>query len=131
MRGGDTAPVSPFGDLDGLTPLKVWDGVAARTVEGERATLAVIELDGGSVVPEHAHDNEQIGVCLAGSLRFRIGDETRELTSGSTWSILPNVPHEVHVGPDGCVVAEVFVPGRADWASLERDEPRSPRWPAA
>jgi quercetin dioxygenase-like cupin family protein len=123
--------MSPFGDLDASTPLKVWEGVAARTVEGERATLAVIELDGGSVVPEHAHDNEQIGVCLAGSLRFRIGDETRELTSGSTWSIPPNVPHDVHVGPDGCVVAEVFVPGRADWASLERDEPRSPRWPGA
>ena len=121
--------MSAFGDLDGLTPLRIVDGVAARAVEGERATLAVIELDPGSVVPEHAHDNEQLGVCLSGSLRFRIGDETSGLVAGSTWSIPPNVPHGVKVGPKGCVVAEVFVPARADWAALERDAPRAPRWP--
>jgi quercetin dioxygenase-like cupin family protein len=122
--------VSAFGALDGQQPLRVWGGVAARTVEGERATLAVIELDPDSIVPEHAHENEQLGVCLAGTVRFTIGDETRDLAAGATWAIPANVPHQVEVGPEGCVVAEVFVPARADWASLERDDPRPPRWPA-
>ena len=121
--------MSAFGDLDDLAPLRIWDGVAARAVEGERVTFAVVELDAGAVVPEHAHDNEQLGVCLQGSMRFRVGDETREVRPGSTWSIPPNVPHDVEVGSDGCVVAEVFVPGRADWGDRERDEPRVPRWP--
>ena len=93
--------MTAFGDLLALEPLRIRDGVAARVVEGERATFAVIELDPESVVPEHAHDNEQLGVCLQGSMRMRIGDEVREVGPGSTWSIPSNVPHDVEVGPDG------------------------------
>ena len=121
--------MSAFGELGGLPPIRIWDGIAARAIEGERCTLAVIELDPGTVVPEHAHDNEQVGFCLSGSMRFRIGDEEQVVVPGSTWSIPPNVAHEVHVGDEGCVAAEVFVPGRGDWAAHGRDEPRAPRWP--
>ena len=121
--------MSAFGDLSGIRPMRIWDGIAGRAIEGERCTLAVIELDPGSVVPEHAHDNEQLGFCLSGSMRFTIGGEVQEVQPGSTWSIPPSVPHDVEVGSEGCVVAEVFVPGRADWADRERDEPRAPRWP--
>lgn len=122
---------SPFSGLGDLTALRVWDGVAAWAVEGERTTFAVIELEADRVVPEHRHDNEQLGVCLAGSLRFRIGDETRDVVPGDTWNIPGGVPHQVDVGPDGALVAECFTPVRADWAGLERleDHP-APRWPA-
>jgi quercetin dioxygenase-like cupin family protein len=121
--------VSAFGDLAACEPLRIWDGVAARAVTGERVTLSIVELDPGAVIPEHAHENEQVGMVLAGSMRFRIGDETREVAPGTTWNIGANVPHEVEVGPEGCVVVEVFAPPRADWDGLARDEPRSPRWP--
>ena len=121
--------MSAFDELARLAPIPIWDGIAARPIEGERCTLAVIELDPNTVVPEHAHDNEQVGVCLSGSMTFRIGDEEQVVRAGSTWSIPPNVPHEVRVGDEGCVVVEVFVPGRADWAEKQRDEPRAPRWP--
>ena len=70
---------SAFAGLDELTPLRIWDGVAGWAVEGERTTFAVIELEAGRAVPEHRHDNEPLGVCIAGSMRFRIGDETREV----------------------------------------------------
>jgi quercetin dioxygenase-like cupin family protein len=122
---------SPFSGLGDLTALRVWDGVAAWAVEGERTTFAVIELEAGRVVPEHRHDNEQLGVCIAGSLRFRIGDETRDVVPGDTWNIPGGVPHQVDVGPDGALVAECFTPVRADWAGLERLEDHPPpRWPA-
>jgi quercetin dioxygenase-like cupin family protein len=122
---------SPFADLDSLSALSVWDGVAGRVVEGGRVTLAVIELDPGSVVPEHRHENEQVGVLVAGLLEFRIGDETRRVEPGGTWSIPANVPHEVQAGPEGAVAVEAFAPARADWAALERLEGRPPRWPPA
>jgi quercetin dioxygenase-like cupin family protein len=121
--------MSAFDELPSLRPLPIWDGVAVRAVEGERVTLGVIELDPGAVIPEHAHENEQLGVVLAGSMRFRIGDEEREVAPGSTWSIPANVPHSVEVGPDGCVAAEVFAPARDDWDAIEPDGARSPRWP--
>lgn len=120
---------STFDDLAAIPPLLIWDGVLGRAVEGERMTLAVIELDPGSVVPEHTHENEQTGVLLRGSLTFSVGDETRELGPGGTWRILANVPHSVETGPEGAIVVEVFSPARDDWEQLERGERRPPRWP--
>ena len=127
---GAVSSPSPFADLEGLHAQRIWEGVVGRVVEGEGVTLAVIELDPGSFVPEHSHENEQLGVLAAGHLEFRIGDETRQVGPGGTWSIPANVPHEVRAGPDGAVAVEVFAPTRADWVALERLRAR-PRWPAA
>ncbi|HSK17316.1 MAG TPA: cupin domain-containing protein [Gaiellaceae bacterium] len=121
--------MSAFDDVRGMEPLRIWDGVAARAVHGDKGTMAIIELDPGSLVPEHRHANEQLGFVITGSVSFRVGDETKELGPGSTWQIPADVPHEVRVGPEGAVVVDVFAPGRDDWAGLERDEPREPRWP--
>lgn len=118
-----------FANLDELRPHRVWEGVLGRVVPGERVTFVVIELDPGTVVPEHEHENEQLGVLASGSMRFRIGDEERELAAGGTWSIPPNVPHEVVAGPEGAVAIEVFAPGRADWEALERPDPTASAWP--
>ena len=121
--------MSAFADLGSIPPRDIWESVAVRTVHGERLTLGIVELDANAVVPEHAHENEQLGMVIAGSLTFRVGDESRELRPGGTWSIPANVPHEVHVGPDGAVVIDVFAPGRSDWAALEPAAPRDARWP--
>lgn len=121
--------MSAFDDLAGLPPLPIWEGIVARAVEGERVTLAAIELDAGAVVAEHAHENEQVGLLVAGSVRFRIGDETRDAVPGTTWAIPANVPHEVEVGPEGAVIVEVFAPRRADWDAVERLPSAPPRWP--
>jgi quercetin dioxygenase-like cupin family protein len=115
-------------DLDELDLRQIWDGVAARPVHGERLTLAVVELDPGSLVPEHSHDHEQLGIVLRGSLTFRVGDETRALSAGGTWRIPSNVPHEVQVGSDGAVVIDVFAPSRDDWRDRALLE-RPPSWP--
>ena len=115
-------------DLSALPALKVWDRVIARSVEGERLNFAVVELEPSSVVPEHSHENEQLGILISGSCEFRVGDETRELGPGDTWSIPANTPHEVHTGPDGAVMIDVFAPVREDWKPLERFD-RDPLWP--
>jgi quercetin dioxygenase-like cupin family protein len=112
--------MSAFGGIDRLDQLRIWDGVTAQAVEGERTTLAVIELEPQSAVPEHSHDNEQLGVLIRGSMRFRVGDEVRELGPGETWRILSHVPHEVTAGPDGALAVECFAPARDDWAGLDR-----------
>jgi quercetin dioxygenase-like cupin family protein len=121
--------MNAFGDLSSLDLQRIWDGVHGRIVHGERITLSVIELDPGSIVPEHSHDNEQLGICLTGSLVFRVGDESRELGAGETWCIPGGVPHEVRVGPAGAVVVDVFTPPRDDWREADRVPERPPRWP--
>jgi len=120
---------SAFDDLSEIAPIGIWEHVLARSVEGEQCSLAVVELDPNSVVAEHRHANEQLGIVVSGSVTFRVGEEEHALAPGGTWRIPPNVPHEVHAGPNGAVVVDVFAPPRTDWQSLERTESRSARWP--
>lgn len=118
-----------FDDIASADPVRIWDGILARTVDGEQLSLAVVELDPGSVVREHSHENEQLGLVVSGSVTFRIDDETRELGPGGTWQIPPYAPHEVRAGPNGAVVIDAFAPARNDWQALERLPVQSPRWP--
>ena len=129
MRLVASLHVGALDQLAALAPFRVWDGVVARSVEGERVAFAVVELEPSTIVPEHSHENEQLGIVLSGSVSFRVGDETRDLGPGGTWIIPPNVPHEVHTGPDGAVVIDVFAPVRADWRELERLPATPPIWP--
>jgi quercetin dioxygenase-like cupin family protein len=121
--------MEPFADLSALPPRQIWESVAVRTVDGERLTLGIVELDPNAVVPEHRHDHEQLGMVLQGSLEFRVGGDTRQLGPGGTWRIPSNVPHEVTVGSEGAVVIDVFAPARQDWGGIEPTAARPPRWP--
>lgn len=120
-------------DLAELEPIQVWDGVVARRVEGERLTVAVVELAPDAIVPEHRHPNEQCGLVIEGEVRFRIGDEERLLGPGGTWRILGDTPHEVAAGPEGAVVIDTFAPRRDDWADRpvvgSAEEPATLVWP--
>jgi quercetin dioxygenase-like cupin family protein len=118
--------MSAFQHWDEIVPLRIWDGVVGRAVHGDAATLAAISLEPGTAVPEHSHVNEQTGMLIRGALRFRIGEETKDLVPGATWLIPANVPHDVVAGPDGAFLIELFAPPRADWDGLERLEPGAP-----
>jgi quercetin dioxygenase-like cupin family protein len=122
--------VSAFDSVPSLELQRIWDGVGARVVHGERLTFSIVELDADSVVPEHSHEHEQLGMVLTGSLSFRIGQETQDLGPGAIWSIPGTTPHEVHVGPDGAVVIDVFAPTRDDWREAPQADERPPRWPS-
>ena len=115
-------------DLADLPPIPVWEGVIARRVQGERLTLAVVELAPNAIVPEHRHPNEQNGVVIQGRVLIRCGDQEREMGPGGTWRILGGVPHSVVAGPVGAVVIDVFTPTRDDWDRFDvLDQP--PIWP--
>lgn len=116
---------SPFGLLEEMVPRRLADGVSTRLLEGSRLTFAFVELDPGAPVAEHSHDNEQIGILLAGSIDFRIDGEMRTQRAGETWVIPPGVPHGIDsTGPDGAVLVEAFAPARLDYAELEPLEVR-------
>jgi quercetin dioxygenase-like cupin family protein len=121
--------VSVFDRLSDIPPRQIWASLTARPVHGERITLAVVEVEPGADLPEHSHDNEQLGMVLRGSLTLRVGDEERALGPGETWRIPPGIPHSGVGGPEGAEVVDVFAPPRADWSSAEELSRRRPRWP--
>jgi quercetin dioxygenase-like cupin family protein len=104
-------------------------GITARAVNGERMTMAVVDLDPDVALPEHRHENEQLGFVISGVITMRIGAESQTLKPGDTYAIPSNVPHDALAGPEGCTVADVFAPIRSDWAGLKVDEPAAGRWP--
>jgi len=119
-----------LGDMASVPPTQIWDGIAARVLHGERLTLGLVELEPDAVLPEHRHENEQIGMVITGSITFTIGTERQTLGPGGTWRIPSNTPHEAVIGPEGAVVVDVFAPVREDWKTLPDADPRAPRWPS-
>jgi len=118
-----------FEALRNIKPYTVREGITARAVEGERMTMAVVDLEPNAMLPEHHHENEQLGFVIAGIITMRIGGEKRELHAGDTYAIPSHVPHDAVAGPDGCTVTDVFAPVREDWKKLDRPDPTTPRWP--
>lgn len=121
--------MTDLADLADIAPIQVFDGIRARRVEGERITLAIVELDPGAVVPEHRHAHEQNGMVISGQMTFRVGDEERVLGPGGTWRILGDVPHTATAGPEGAVVIDVFSPIRTDWETRPVLAVCAPVWP--
>ena len=119
-----------FDSLADLRPYAIWDGVVARVVNGERMTLASVDLQPNVKVPEHHHENEQMGIVLRGTMVFNIDGESRELGPGDTYVIPSHVQHDVVAGPEGATVMDVFAPIRADWEKLPRRDAFPPDWPA-
>ena len=105
--------MEPFAELSALPLRQIWESATVRTVDGERLTLGIVELDANAVVPEHRHDHEQLGIVLRGMQAL----------------VVDGVPHEVRVGPEGAVVIDVFAPVRQDWGAVEPAAARPARWP--
>ena len=117
-------------DITDAPLLALWgETVRGRRIQGERLTLAVVELAPNAVVPEHRHEQEQLGMVIKGEVDFTLDGETRHLGPGGTWRILSNLPHNVNAGPDGAVVLDIFNPTRDDWDDRAIVEGSVPRWP--
>ena len=121
--------MSAFHPIAKLRPIVLADGIRARAVNGERMTMALVDLAPNAVSPEHKHENEQLGFVVRGSMTMRVGDEILELHAGDTYTIPSEVEHGAAAGPDGCTVTDVFAPIRADWDTREHLEPTAPDWP--
>jgi quercetin dioxygenase-like cupin family protein len=118
-----------FQPLANLRPYVLGQGLTARAVNGERITMAIVDLQPNAVSPEHRHENEQLGFIIKGSMTMRIGTEVRELHPGDTYAIPSNVEHGAAAGPEGATLTDVFAPVRADWEKAERLDPGPGDWP--
>lgn len=121
--------IQTFAPLADLRPYLIRAGMKARVVNGERVTMAVIDIEPNAIAEEHHHENEQLGLVISGLLTLRVAGESRDLQPGDTYAIPSQVPHDAKAGPEGATVLDVFAPVRADWEKLPRAEPSAPEWP--
>jgi quercetin dioxygenase-like cupin family protein len=121
--------MSSFSTLAQERPYRIWNGALARAVHGERLTMAVIDLEPDLAVPEHSHENEQLGLVIKGYITMTVAGEQRRLGPGATYLIPSNTRHDARTGSEGATVLDVFAPVRADWEAAERLEPGPGAWP--
>ncbi len=94
---------------------QVIPGVALKTtVHGERTHIVEFKLAAGNTLPKHAHEQEQTGYLVSGSIVLTIGDETFNAEPGDSWNIPGNVEHGAMIIADS-VAIEVFSPVRHDY----------------
>ena len=93
----------------------IFPGVEIHTTAGKNLMLSVVRFEPRSVVAEHSHPHEQMGILLEGRLEFTIGTVIRLLAPGDIWRIPGGVVHSVRA-LDGPVLAlDVFHPIREDY----------------
>jgi quercetin dioxygenase-like cupin family protein len=112
-----------------LKPTRIWDGVLARVVNGDRLSIGFVDIEPNVEVPEHRHENEQVGFVLRGSVTMVVDGQARELRVGETYTIASHLPHSAKAGADGVSVVDVFAPVRVDWKTKPTVEPFPGRWP--
>src|SRR5260370_32021100 len=93
-----------------LKPMKIWDGVLARTVNGDRLSIGFVDIDPNVQVPEHRHENEQVGFVLRGTVTMVVDVQSREVRVGGTETIASQVPHSATAGPDAVAQLGVCAP---------------------
>jgi len=94
---------------------QVLHGIKQKTlVYGEKMLLTEFIMDQGSQLPPHAHPHEQTGYLISGLIRLTIGNDSKEVSPGESWSVPSNEVHQAEILADS-VAIEVFSPVREDY----------------
>jgi quercetin dioxygenase-like cupin family protein len=94
---------------------RIFPGVQIRTCSCDKLMVSVVELEPGSVVEEHSHPHEQVGMLLEGKVIFTIGDEQKTLQAGDVFRIPGHVPHKVVTLDEPARAIDVFYPVREEY----------------
>jgi quercetin dioxygenase-like cupin family protein len=96
--------------------------VRRRTISaGEKMMQMLVELKGGSHLPEHHHVHEQIIHVVRGRLKVTLGGgrSVQEIPAGSSLYLASDRPHAVDALDDS-VVVDTFSPPREDLLEQDR-----------
>ena len=72
----------PFFVINEQPQKQVFDGASIRTLHGEKIMMSFVDLKPHSVVAEHSHPHEQMGMVLEGTFELTIDGDTRILQKG-------------------------------------------------
>ncbi len=104
-----------FPNRDECSQHTIFPGVTIRTCSAERMMISVVDLEPHSVVEEHAHPHEQVGMVLEGRATFTIGGEERTLGAGDLYRIPGGVRHKVVTLDRPARAIDIFFPIRDEY----------------
>jgi len=110
--------VSRFVDFEAGPWHELMPGIRMQPLFGDEAMLNMIELEPGSIVAEHSHPHEQLGLVVEGVLVLRIEGVEHRLPAGNGYQIPGGVSHAAWAEGARCRVLDVFHPIREDYREL-------------
>jgi len=90
-------------------------GIERRAVWLDQVMLTFFVFQPRAIVPEHAHENEQITVVTRGALQLTMGNETKILRAGDGVCIPPNIAHSALVLDEVTEAYDAWSPPRNDY----------------
>ena len=103
-----------FFDLDDVKATEVMSGFHAKFIHSDRMTFAYWEIESGAILPEHAHENEQVCNVLDGEFELTINGQSQLLKAGMVGVIPSNAIHSGRA-ISKCRIMDVFQPVREDY----------------
>ena len=107
----------PFFVIDEQPQKKIFDSAKIRTLHGEKIMMSFVDLEPNSVVAEHSHPHEQMGMVLEGTFELTIDGDTRILKKGDAYLIPSNVKHSARAFEAPAVALDIFSPPRENYKS--------------
>jgi quercetin dioxygenase-like cupin family protein len=106
--------------------LAIFKATAADT--GGQMTIIEVTEHPGAEAPLHVHRRDDEGFwILEGSATFEVGDATIEAGAGDYLFGPRDIPHRYVVGPRGCRMLFILVPGGIEDVIRETSEPAPSR----
>jgi quercetin dioxygenase-like cupin family protein len=97
---------------------------------GGQMTIVEVTEPAGSEAPLHVHDREDEAFwILDGSVTLYVGDEAIEAKAGDYAFGPRDIPHRYTVGPDGCRMLFICMPGGFEELVRATSVPAEPRPP--
>src|SRR6516164_1502769 len=104
-----------FPTSDELSRHTIFPGVHIQTCAADKMMMSVVDLAPHSVVEEHFHPHEQVGMLLQGRAIFFIGDEQKTLQAGDLYRIPGGVRHKVVTLEQHTRAIDIFTPIREEY----------------
>lgn len=104
-----------FFKIDELPVTQMLPGIERRAVWLDGVMLTFFGFEPGSIVPEHAHPNQQITLVTKGAMEFTLGKETRRLRAGEGVCIPPHTLHRAVILDDPTEAIDAWNPPRDDY----------------
>ncbi|MBC8232603.1 cupin domain-containing protein [bacterium] len=107
----------PFFDIDNHPEMQLFDGVKIRTAYGEKIMMSFVYFEPNSLVPEHSHTHEQMGMVMEGRFRLTVNGESKVVEKGDVYLVPSNAKHSAQALNDSAVALDIFSPPREDYKS--------------
>jgi quercetin dioxygenase-like cupin family protein len=101
-----------FKTKKGISPLA---GFTFKEAHLDNVMITWVEMEPGSVLPEHKHPHEQISLVVEGMLELTVGGRTKIMKKGDVAVVPPGVLHSGRVHGEFTIAVDAWNPIREDY----------------